>query len=138
MIVGFTGTRHGMTEQQKWILKGIAVFIEEFHVGDCVGADEEAHRIVKDYGRAKTIGHPPEVGTLRAFCEYDEEREPKPYLTRNRDIIREGKHLLIAAPGEKNEVQRSGTWLTVRYARNRMRNHIIIYPDGEVEVFRYG
>lgn len=65
----------------------------------------------------------------RAFCKgavvtY----KPEPYLDRNHYMV-DRCNLLIACP-EGIEALRSGTWATVRYARKRPRNHLIIYPDG--------
>ena len=51
-IVGFTGTRQGMTDDQKCALRKLLSEIARngsfpllFHHGDCVGSDEEAHEI---------------------------------------------------------------------------------------------
>ena len=68
MIVGFTGTRNGMTGQQneairKWIAKNKP---SEFHHGDCVGADAEAHDLFEGAG-AEIYIHPPIKRENRAF-----------------------------------------------------------------------
>ncbi len=55
----------------------------------------------------------------------------KPYLARNRDIVN-AADVLIAGPGGMEEIMRSGTWATVRYARKKQKPVIIVYPNGEV------
>lgn len=84
------------------------------HHGDAIGADAEAHDIAIGLGCAIVV-HPPAVETQRAFKAAAEIRAAKPYLVRNKDIVRETA-LLIAAPAEPVEQLRSGTWSTVRYA----------------------
>ena len=81
-----------------------------------------------------TIGHPPTLSRRRAFLDYNEEREPLPYLVRNRAIVAEGIDGLIAAPKGWVEEQRSGTWATIRYARQAGRRIWIVRPDGAVRL----
>ena len=74
MRIGLTGTREGMTEQQKRSL--IQLLAEyrptEFHHGDCVGADAEAHTIVQQHcTTARIVIHPPTNPAMRAFCHGD-------------------------------------------------------------------
>lgn len=131
--VGFTGTQRGCTQRQRDELNdwfGSFTLIDEFelHHGDCIGADAEAHEIARGWG-ARVAGHPPTDPKKRAFCRFDEEREPKPYLDRNHDIVDETEWM-VAAPGEMEEQLRSGTWATIRYARKRGRRLIIVHPDG--------
>jgi len=102
----------------------------EFHHGDCVGADKQAHYIVSNWN-IRTIGHPPSSFSLRAWCECDERREFKDYHARDRDIVDETDYL-IAAPKSAAEEQRSGTWYTIRYARLKGKPVFIILPDGSV------
>lgn len=140
MRIGFTGTREGMTVKQKegvvWILDHFRA--TEGHHGDCVGADAEFHELCRTNSVRTMIGHPPTNPKLRAFCEFDEEREPRPYLERNRDIVFEAE-LMIGCPKEYKEVVRArgqGTWSTIRYARDVARKWIfIIYPGGSVVVY---
>lgn len=62
---------------------------------------------------------------------------PRNYAQRNADIVRDVDILLAFPQGE--EVGRgSGTWLTVRIAREKKRPHIIVMPDGHVTVVRGG
>jgi hypothetical protein len=102
------------------------------HHGDCVGADAQAHDIAVELGRAIII-HPPIGGARarRAWKAAPDVREAKPYLKRNKDIVRETE-LLIATPAEASEQQRSGTWSTVRFARTQGREIWLIQPDGVI------
>jgi predicted Rossmann fold nucleotide-binding protein DprA/Smf involved in DNA uptake len=58
-------------------------------------------------------------------------REAKPYLKRNKDIVR-GTELLLATLAEASEQHRSGTWSTVRFARKQGRAIWLIQPDGVI------
>lgn len=124
MIVGFTGTRRGMNPWQRYLLENALVSLEvtELHHGDCVGSDAQANVVVQYLG-LRTVIHPPTDPKARAFCTYDEAREPCPYLERNHQIVDE-TDILIAAP-EGPEVVRSGTWATIRYAR-KLNRHVVI------------
>lgn len=135
MKIGFSGTRRGMSSEQS-----IAVFVllkklmpTEFHHGDCVGADEEAHGLAfQAWGLAtKRVGHPPEDDALRAFCECDELRDPLPYLDRNRAIVNETEVLIAAPNGARPPILKgAGTWSTVEYARKLKRPFYVVMPDG--------
>jgi hypothetical protein len=131
--IGFTGARQGMTEAQKSalgdLLDGGA---GEFHHGDCIGADSQAHDIADECGYS-IILHPPTNSSQRAWREVPKhmERPEKPYLDRNKDIVRETASL-IAAPAEPEEQLRSGTWSTVRFARKQGKPVFVILPDGSV------
>lgn len=134
MKIGFTGTRKGMTAKQRKeiILQLSAVRPQEFHHGDCVGADHDAHAIIRTHCPAATIVlHPPKDPKYRAFCVADKVLEEKEYLKRNKDIVHDSD-LLVAAPGEKKEKQRSGTWSTIRYAKWLGRTVVIFFPDGTI------
>jgi hypothetical protein len=130
--VGFSGTRRGMTSEQSRALRRSLASFEDavLHHGDAVGADAEAHEQAVVLGWSVII-HPPINAAWRARKVASEERAPKPYLVRNRDIVDETE-LLIAAPAEAVEHLRSGTWSTVRYARRLGRPISIIKPDGTV------
>jgi len=136
MKIGFTGTRKGMTDEQKeeisWMLqaqlglaRAITGKVDEVHHGDCVGADSDFHDLASGYD---IVVHPPSVDKYRAFREGSEILPPKSYLQRNMDIV-DSCDILIAAP-EGEEQQRSGTWATVRYARKRNKSIFIVSPDG--------
>lgn len=113
--LGFTGSRHGMTDSQKVNFVYLLGRIQptEFHVGDCVGADEEAFNLVREFRpECKIIGHIPSDDKLRAFCEYDEEWSPKPYLDRNVDIV-DCSDVVTAAPRKSSR----GTKYTMQYCK---------------------
>lgn len=131
MIVGSTGTREGMTEAQagEMLNQLTLAGAVSLHHGDCQGADEQAHAIGRKLG-LWIVGHPPTASGLRAFTDCDELRDPRPFLVRNRDIVRETA-LLIATP-QGRETLRSGTWATIRYARRLRVPLIIITPKGKV------
>src|SRR5262245_51409660 len=137
MIIGFTGTQGGMTKAQKYRLADELAGVQRvsggdwsFHHGDCIGADEEAHVIAGSLG-AEIWLHPPINDKKRAHCTPCKVRlAPMKYLHRNRAIA-VACTVLIAAPKGPEEL-RSGTWSTVRYARQLKKTIRIIMPDGTV------
>jgi hypothetical protein len=133
MIIGFTGTSEGLTAFSKVSLKTkleelFAHGSQEFHHGDCIGADATAHDYAKQIGYKITV-HPPVNPRKRAFKQGDLILSEQPYLLRNKVIV-DSCHILIAAPAEMNELIRSGTWSTWRYARKMGRPILLIKPDG--------
>lgn len=134
--VGFTGTREGMTEFQKRALRkamesATVDGIENvLHHGDCIGADAEAHDIAVDLGWDITI-HPPTDQRYRAFKDDGAIILPqKDYVSRDHDIV-EASRFIFAAPKKDQEELRSGTWLTVRYARKTKKRVIRLIRNEE-------
>lgn len=128
MKIGFTGTQIGMSQNQKeqMVLELQKFELTEFHHGDCIGADSDAHNIVRTFfPNCKIIIHPPVVSEKRAWCEGDVTKEKFPYLTRNKHIVDDAE-LLIGAPSSNFEELRSGTWSTIRYARKMSKLHVIL------------
>jgi hypothetical protein len=130
MKIGFTGTRQGMTPAQRESLRSLLDGAGELHHGDCVGADAEAHELARELGMEVVI-HPPKADTMRAWKPSDHICEPKAFLARNRDIVRDTE-MLIATPSHETEQQHSGTWSTVRFARKLGRQVLVILPDGHL------
>ena len=137
--VGFTGTRHGMSAVQK---EAFARVLEEadgdqFHHGDCVGADAEAAAIAFELGW-QIICHPPLKDEHRAnttFHRADFARPQKSHFARNRDIVDESQ-LLIACPQYMDPITKEtmgGTAYTVNYARKCGKPVWIVRPDGTIE-----
>lgn len=130
-ILGFTGTRKGMTAFQK------AAFIElirtiKFDVllhGDCIGADAQAHEFVRILKRNVWIETYPAItsSSLRANCVADVIYPPIAPLRRNIIMVQRA-HAIIAAPYELEEIRRSGTWATIRYARMRGVYVYMLWP----------
>ena len=131
--IGFTGTRHGMSEEQKSEFKKIikSKECEEFHHGMCIGSDEQAHQIAKDT-KIKVVGHPPSFKKFMATTECDITKKPFDYLKRNKNIVDEAE-ILIATPDVKEKV-RSGTWSTIRYARKKGKRIYIIHKNGRTTI----
>jgi hypothetical protein len=136
MVVGFSGTRDGLTFAQEEALKEALLALEatELHHGDCVGADAECDDLARKLG-VKVIIHPSMIASQRAWrsktlpCKVLPE---KPSLMRNREIVR-SVDVLLAAPSLEYEVRRSGTWATIRYAIKQGVSVFIILPDGNIE-----
>jgi hypothetical protein len=138
-VVGFTGTREGMSYKQAMTLARLMrdSGIVQFHHGDCVGADEEAHRIVEAEPRPShhdfhVIVHPPEKSNLRAHCKpvLGAILEPLPYHKRNRAIV-EASDLVVGAI--LHEAETGGTWQTIKYARKQGKYVIVLRPDGSAQ-----
>ena len=138
--VGFTGSRKTPTDwQQKRMLELFQFLVsqgaESFHHGDCIGSDAVAHELAVRAGFDHVVIHPPILTRNQAYCGGDKSplpprgisfREPHPYLVRNRNIIRD-THILVATP-KGEEILRSGTWSTIRYAKECDRHIYIIHP----------
>jgi len=135
--VGFTGTSRGASAFQLTALEErlkalLADGFDEFHHGLCIGADEQAARIAKRLG-FRVVAHPglirdPKNMKYRSeFAENDETRPEKPTIERDRDIVDEVE-LMLATPPTREELLRSGTWTTVRYARKVGRTVELVLP----------
>jgi len=138
--IGFTSTQAGMTYRQYNgfcdLMKMLSCLTNEYHHGDCIGADEQFHHwvILYDNRPITIVIHPPSNPYKRAFCEFTgsiETRPEKSYLERNKDIVTE-INLLVATPNTYVEVLRSGTWSTIREARRQNKPVYIVFPDGEI------
>lgn len=137
LVMGFTGTRHGMTRAQKTGLWNTFQNYDpyEFCHGGCIGADAECHVLFQKWSANRgypIIVYPSNVDRLRALFEVDDNvriEPPQPPLVRNRDIVN-SCHVLVAAPSSAEEEMRSGTWATIRYARKVNRRIVLITPEG--------
>ena len=130
MIVGFTGTQEGMNALQKAMFVGVIARLcpAEFHHGDCIGADMEAHDLIRQHlPRCRIVVHPPDINDKRAYSECDDVRPAKPYLVRNKAIVFSCDEL-VAAPKSRIEELRSGTWSTIRAARKAGKPVHMVWP----------
>jgi hypothetical protein len=140
VIVGFTGTRNGMSVYQKEAIRRlIRIFRGEGYAhGDCVGGDKEFDDLVLeaiDETNLCTTIHvfPPTNPVFRAWCGHETTYSSylvyheNDYLVRDRLIVNLSDIMIAAPAGE--EIVRSGTWYTVRYAIRTNKHVFIIYPD---------
>jgi len=133
VILGFTGSRHGLTPPQTAVLRAMLQAGKEFHHGDCIGADAAAAAIAHELGLV-VVAHPPAEDGLRAFFPHSAAIQPaRPYLARNRQIVAACDRLL-ACPRAAQEERRSGTWYTVRFAERMRKPVVVVLPDGGVQV----
>lgn len=154
--VGFTGTRDGMTTDQLAELRHRLSrpqtdwkMFSEFHHGDCVGADEQAHDMMRvllaRYWplRVDIHIHPPKDRRFRAHCDegmdfmelrtvrvWDEDD----YLARDRAIV-DATDLLIGCPKGFDLRSHGGTTYTIGYALKVGKAVVIIWPDGTVTMY---
>lgn len=134
--VGFTGTRDGMTVPQheqfaRWVREHVP---SQFHHGECRGADEQAVWEVTRHSAVVVVAHPCTLRGERAKTAVGLSAFTHPVkapLVRNRDIVN-ACDVLLACPKGPEEL-RSGTWMTVRYARKAGKPVVIFWPDGRVE-----
>lgn len=134
LSIGITGTRRGLINPQRAGLVGLIreSAMSEFHHGDCIGVDAEAHDLVRQLQPdVHIIVHPPMNPKNRAFKQGLILPE-KDYFIRNIDIIK-SCDILLACPKMLSEEQRSGTWHAIRYAAKIKRRTIIVWPTGKIE-----
>jgi hypothetical protein len=140
VILGFTGTDVGLTFVQYVNVRSDlhnlvqGLHVEEVHHGDCVGADATFDAICVEFWVKRKL-HPglDDNGEWkrRAWCQSDHVEQGLPYLDRNRVIVHRSD-ILWACPREVDEVKRSGTWHTVREARERGVPVRLYLPDGSI------
>ena len=136
MILGFTGTRQGMTERQRF---AVAAFLDEhrpieIHAGDCKGADSEfldAALLCAGNFPPRTHGHPCNIEKWRAGRKYDHLHPVKPPAERNQDIV-DASDELLAAPRSVQRESRSGTWQTIGMAFRAKKQITFVWPNGSV------
>ena len=139
MNIGFTGSRHGMTDAQRAAFGVLVTFDYQpstFVHGSCQGADVEAAAIVRHVQRLCRIASRPgpDGDPHQVDSGVDDVKLPgKTHFARNRDIV-DGCDVLIACPCDMTEQPRGGTWYTVGYARKNGKCVIIVWPDGSVEL----
>lgn len=138
MKICFTGTRQGMSDVQR---DRVAIVFQQLRRpnetsyllhGACHGADREAHPLVQ---------------FREMFPSNREQRDWANKVRQSGDIVHEINifpidrnhqtvdkcNAVVAAPNESNEVLRSGTWATIRYARKMKKPLYIVYPDGDLQ-----
>jgi len=134
MVIGFTGTRSGMSDKQKrqieHYLRNIN-FPNKVHHGMCIGADEDFHNICDKINVDTIVGHPGkskkdvigEARPYRADVECDEEYPETTHFERNRRIV-DMSDIILACP--YNNSKTGGTWYTINYAK-KVDKQVIIF-----------
>lgn len=146
MILGFTGTRKGLTPAQRAALPSVLACLPErvLH-GGAEGADEEFHKylysIVNNQYSALSLEIYPTASRAhlwsddwsidKCWAEVIVHPQMNP-LDRNRLIVARCDALL-ACPAEPKEVIRSGTWMTIRAARKLGKPITLLFPDGSIQ-----
>ena len=134
--IGFTGTRRGMTPTQRAELTRLLSELApaEVHHGGAIGADAEFHEIALALGIPRIVVHPSSLAEPSADIRLADVRSavivlpPRKPLRRNRAIAREAE-VLIAAPATAEEIERSGTWSTVRFTRRCLPTvRVVVLP----------
>lgn len=149
-VVYFTGTREGLTEDQRESLREW-LFVRNViatHDGLCIGADEEFHGIAESLAADRVspyINGWPAIVPADLTCinrvKCHSTREPRPPLDRNtamaedaRDAIKWRKENaeLVACPAgkEKPSSDRGSTWHAIGRFQSRNVPVTIINPDG--------
>lgn len=132
MILGFTGTRYGMTDKQR---ETVAQFLMDnrptaVHHGDCVGADSQFHDSAMFIPQRPRIEvHPPAIHKLRAHRAGDSMWPVKTYYERNQDIVNECDHLIAALHTKRLELG-SGTRMTICMMLEAKKPVTVVFPDG--------
>jgi hypothetical protein len=134
VVLGFTGTRQGMSlPQLNEVAFSITCYGPDWGVhGGARGADLQFHeKMLRQSIRCEVW---PAVGSDLPGWMIDSALgilPAKPPLERNHDIVA-ACTLLIACPAQDHEILRSGTWATIRYARKAGKPVKVIAPDGKV------
>lgn len=141
MILGFTGTREGMTNVQR---EGVAEFLRVnrptvVHHGDCIGADSEFHdsALLLSEPPPRIETHPCDLATFRANRKADVVHPIKSPKERNQDIVNASEQLLAAPKTVVFGSSRSGTWQTIRLALRGKKTVTVVWPDGTVQAWGY-
>jgi len=98
--------------------------------GDACGADSFAHDVALLLGYQIVI-HPPKNPKYRAFRVDGKIHPEDSYQARNLNMVL-SCDVLLALPNTNTEIVRSGTWQTVRMARQNEVSVVIFFPDGRV------
>ena len=132
----FTGTRKGMTVQQKRVLTKLLKKnnVTLMHNGSARGSDEEAASIAHQLD-IDVVAHPAvdvlpkDKATIVAYEHYT----PKPALVRNRIMVNAAQVVFATPESIVQKFRGSGTWAAIRYARNCGKHLFVIWPDGSVQ-----
>ena len=131
MKIAFTGTQQGMSANQldelRALLRGHKPKIA-IH-GDCIGGDAQFHDVVREECPDALVWiFPSNIDAKSAHKIGDLIELQSPPLRRNHSMVDECD-LLVAGPKTLEEVLRSGTWATIRYARKTHKKVTMLRPE---------
>lgn len=101
--------------------------------GDGQGGDVQFHEICEKFGIVVKIA-PHATQKKRAKLKAEAIEKPTPFRERNKNLAVQSD-ILIACPMQMEEIQRCGTWATVRYMQNEKKPVYLILPDGTTPYF---
>ena len=137
--IGITGTRQGANMKQMRRLRDYLQMLKDqqvdwcLHEGACEGVDHEMFMLAQEMGLKRIHCYPaadvPNLWRVHSQYPHVTMHEPKPPLDRDRDIVAACDHLIVV-PATPQEVRRSGTWATWRYAKQAGKPYTIIIPSG--------
>jgi hypothetical protein len=128
IIVGFTGTRSGMTDAQK---VKVRYALEKWLEGGKV----DFHNICREL-KLDVFKRPSnwESTTANTDATLPDGIEPMRPYARNREIAKASDRML-ACPPNFEFIEHSGTWYTLNYASKKLGKRVtIVFPDGTSEV----
>jgi hypothetical protein len=137
VTLGFTGTRNGMTEQQRQtvrqLLSDALIMLGPFtglH-GDCLGADADFDLLCKEIG-IQTACRPCTFTNMRANTNSTQIAEPKPPMQRNRDIVSDAAVMIACPPNFERIKKGSGTWATIGFSEKAGKQLHVVLPNGDL------
>ncbi len=143
LVIGFTGSRQGMTSEQQIDVtrpvhaiesqaKGESRSVRAVH-GDCIGSDKQFDEVCKVLVVPCGI-RPCTLENMRAWCDSEVLADPEPPMKRNRAIVSDAD-VLIATPPNYERIKRgSGTWATIGFGERAGIRVIVVFPDGSLRV----
>lgn len=136
-VIGFTGTRRGMTPEQKEAVRRylLEVYPTEVSHGDRVGSDAEFHDLVREILPAcKIVIRPGPDEELRAFKQGDVLLPVKTHYARNRDIVDNATAVLVVSACSSPQ-PKGATRYAINYAIKKNVAVDVIYPTGEMKIY---
>lgn len=141
--VGFTGARSIVSEQERLVEAALAVLDPSRHVvvtGGCIGIDRLVAVLAHVRGLHVHTILPADRSRLdldwRQHCtSYEEMPIGTDYRARNERLVARSKRLvaLPAHPEDDPRSKRSGTWMTVRIARQAVKPIVVLLPETATE-----
>jgi hypothetical protein len=148
MIIGFTGTREGLTNQQLgWLVTLLEEqaaaarngVVTQIHHGACEGADLAVHKACLDMEIPVHVWPPTNPKHTAPQCLQPHPlvtvHHFMPYLVRDREIVRTTAGLIVLPKhdAKPDRMAWGGTWYTEDFAERMNKPVIICYPKGVVQ-----